>query len=149
MSKTEKGKRGRRAMTFLWVCLGILGVLIVVGLAALGITEPERRQGRELPIAKVEFAKVADGTYVGSYEGGMYKMRQNAVDVTVEGGRVTTISVKSAKFPAPQVTDPLFERVVQAQSLQVDTISGATITSKAFLKSVEDALLGGGVTPSK
>jgi len=34
----------------------------------------------------------------------------------------------------------LYDRVVQAQSLQVDTISGSTLTSKAYLKAVEDAL---------
>jgi uncharacterized protein with FMN-binding domain len=133
----------------LWVFLGIVAVLVVVALAALGITEPERRQGRELPIAKVDFAKVADGTYAGSYAGGMYGWRQNTVDVTVSGGRVTTIVVESAKFPSPQVTDPLYAEVVKAQSLQVDTISGATITSKAFLKSVEDALLHGAAAPKK
>jgi uncharacterized protein with FMN-binding domain len=31
--------------------------------------------------------------------------------------------------------------VIDAQSLQVDTISGATLTSKAYLKAVENALL--------
>jgi uncharacterized protein with FMN-binding domain len=35
----------------------------------------------------------------------------------------------------------LYDRVVQAQSLQVDTISGATLTSKAWLQAVENALL--------
>jgi major membrane immunogen (membrane-anchored lipoprotein) len=31
-------------------------------------------------------------------------------------------------------------RVIREQSLQVDTISGATLTSKAFLKAIENAL---------
>jgi uncharacterized protein with FMN-binding domain len=35
----------------------------------------------------------------------------------------------------------LYERVIQSQSLQVDTISGATLTSKAYLQCVENALL--------
>lgn len=30
---------------------------------------------------------------------------------------------------------------IEAQSLQVDTVSGATLTSKAYLKSVENALM--------
>jgi uncharacterized protein with FMN-binding domain len=38
------------------------------------------------------------------------------------------------------MTGLLFERLIKAQTLQVDTISGATITSKAYLKSVEEAL---------
>jgi uncharacterized protein with FMN-binding domain len=41
----------------------------------------------------------------------------------------------------PAFTDELFSRVIRAQSLQVDLMSGAAITSKAYLKSVERALL--------
>jgi uncharacterized protein with FMN-binding domain len=45
--------------------------------------------------------------------------------------------------PAAKNTDheTLYDRVIQAQSLQVDTISGATLTSKAYLQAVENALI--------
>ncbi len=35
----------------------------------------------------------------------------------------------------------LNDRVIESQSLQVDTISGATLSSKAYLQAVENALL--------
>jgi uncharacterized protein with FMN-binding domain len=35
----------------------------------------------------------------------------------------------------------LYSRVIAQQSLQVDTISGATLTSKAYLQAVENALV--------
>jgi len=125
----------------LWVLLGIVGLLVVVALVALGVTEPERRQARNLPIADVEFSKLADGTYAGSYEGGMYKWRANEVAVTVQDGKVTDIEVtKSVQKPIPEVTGPLFDSVIREQSLKVDTVSQATLTSKSFLKSIEDAL---------
>jgi uncharacterized protein with FMN-binding domain len=49
----------------------------------------------------------------------------------------------ASKDPAAKNTqaEVLYERVIQAQSLQVDTISSATLTSKAYLKAVENALL--------
>lgn len=34
----------------------------------------------------------------------------------------------------------LFDEVIKSQTLQVDVISGATLTSKAHLKALEDAL---------
>jgi uncharacterized protein with FMN-binding domain len=34
----------------------------------------------------------------------------------------------------------LFRHVIESQSLQVDVISGATLTSKAHLKALENAL---------
>jgi len=134
----DKASRKGRA---LGVVLIVLGVIVAVLLGALAVTEPERREGRNLPIGVVDFAATPNGTYLGKYDGGMWKMRANEVRVTVSAGKVTDIDVvKSANKPVPEITGPLFDRVRKAQSLQVDTISGATITSKSFLKSVENAL---------
>ncbi|WP_368487958.1 FMN-binding protein [Clostridium sp. BJN0013] len=36
--------------------------------------------------------------------------------------------------------EDLFQKVIELQSLQVDIISGATLTSKAHLKALENAL---------
>jgi len=73
----------------------------------------------------------------------MYKWRANECDVTVSNGRVTDIRLVGSKDPADKNTqhEVLYDRVIQAQSLQVDTISSATLTSKAYLQAVENALL--------
>ena len=75
----------------------------------------------------------------------MYKWRANKVQVTVSSGSVTDIKKLGEKKAEcgekPELTGELFNRVIEAQSLQVDTVSGATLTSKAYLKSVEDALM--------
>lgn len=123
----------------------ILGIVVVIGLGlggALIFTSGERREGRSLPITDVDFKKLNDGTYIGEYEGGMNKWRTNEVEVTVSSGKVTDIKLlKHKENRPPEFTDKLYNRVIKSQSLQVDTISGATITSKAYLKSVENALL--------
>ena len=73
----------------------------------------------------------------------MYKWRANECDVTVTGGKVTGIELAGSGDPGAENTDyeMLFERVIEEQSLQVDTISSATLTSKAYLQCVENALL--------
>lgn len=123
--------------------LAVLIFLIIVGLGgALVFTSGERREGKNLPIADIDFKKLNDGTYIGVYEGGMKKLRANKVQVTVSLGRVTDIKILEHKEnQKPEFTGKLYDRVIKAQSLQVDTISGATITSKAYLKSVENALI--------
>jgi len=73
----------------------------------------------------------------------MYKWRANKIQVTVSSGKVTGIKTLSSKEDPEgknTIQEPLFNRVIEAQSLQVDTISGATLTSKAFLQGVENAL---------
>lgn len=131
----RKGKIG--------MVIAILAILVVAGLGGAFIfTSGERREGRDLPIAAIDFKSLNDGTYIGEYEGGRFKMRTNEVQVTVSSGKVTDITIlKHKENQSPEFTGKLYDRVIKAQSLQVDTISGATITSKAYLKSVEDALL--------
>jgi len=140
---SKEGKKRRRGLRITLIVLtSIIALLVVGSLVALGVTEPERREGRTVPIVAVDFAAVPSGTYRGKYEGGMFRWRANEVKVTVANGKVTDIAVvESAVKPVPEeILEPLFKNVIAAQSLQVDTISQATITSKSYLKSVEDAL---------
>jgi len=73
----------------------------------------------------------------------MYKWRANECQVPVSSGKVTGIQLVGSKDPGGKNTqhEVLYDRVIQAQSLQVDTISGATLTSKAYLQAVENALI--------
>lgn len=133
-------KTKRKGKMTMW----IIALVVLLGASAGGallFTEGERREGRNLPIQAVDFKNLKDGTYVGTYEGGKYKLRANRVQVTVSSGKVTDIKLLMHKENRPpDFTGNLYGKVIASQSLQVDTVSGATITSKAYLKSVEDAL---------
>jgi uncharacterized protein with FMN-binding domain len=48
--------------------------------------------------------------------------------------------VKDVAIPKPEWAKQLFDKVIEKQNTDVDVISGATITSKAYLKSIENAL---------
>lgn len=124
-----------------------LGAVVVVAGSAGGIgwskLMKEHHEARNLPLNAVDFSQLKDGTYHGVYEGGMYKWRKNECDVTVTNGKVTDIKLVSSKDPGGKNAkqQELYDRVIAAQSLQVDTISQATLTSKAYLQAVENALL--------
>lgn len=130
----KKGKIGMIIIT--------LVAIVVVGMGgAILFTNGERKEGKDLSIADVDFTKLKDGTYIGEYEGGRYKLRSNEVQVTVSSGKVTDIKIlKHKENQKPEFTGRLYDQIIQSQTLQVDTVSGATITSKAYLKSVESAL---------
>lgn len=133
----------------MWILLILLGV-IGAGLAAgFFIDAPNRREIREMPIAAVDFEGLRDGTYEGYFDGGGSAMRAARVRVTVAAGAVTDIEVlegaidaegKLQELSGGLTVDDLFGRVVEAQTLRVDTVTGATLTSKAHLKALEDAL---------
>jgi len=127
----------------------LLALLIVVLILAVGggvgwwLLDREHREARGLPLNAVDFGKLSDGVYEGLYEGGMYRWRRNECAVTVRDGKVVDIALTGSQDPGAEnaKAETLYERVIAAQSLQVDTLSSATLTSKAYLQCVENALL--------
>jgi len=125
------------------IALTVVAVLGAAGGIGWSRLSKEHREARSLPLNAVDFSKLNDGTYHGAYEGGMYKWRANECQVTVSSGKATDIQLAGSKDPGGKNTqhEALYDRAIQAQSLQVDTISGATLTSKAYLQAVENALV--------
>jgi uncharacterized protein with FMN-binding domain len=126
------------------IALTVVAVLGIAGGIGWSNLSKEHREARSLPLNAVDFGKLNDGTYHGTYAGGMYKWRPNECQVTVASGKVSDIQLLVSQDPGGKNTQhkALYDRVIQAQSLQVDTISGATLTSKAYLQAVENALVG-------
>lgn len=136
----QNKKKGKFKMLKI-ILLGIVAIVIIGGIIGRSFLSKEHREAINLPIAVVKFNQLNDGTYIGEYEGGMYKWRTSEVKVTVSSGKVTDIELlKNIENRPPEFTNKLFDRVITSQSLQVDAISGATLTSKAYLKSVENAV---------
>lgn len=126
-----------------FIALPILGILAIVAGIGWARLSKEHKEARSLPLNAVDFSRLTDGSFHGDYAGGMYKWRQNACDVLVKGGRVIEIQLEKSQTPGAKNMEPkiLYDRVIEAQSLQVDTISMATLDSKAYLQAVENALL--------
>jgi uncharacterized protein with FMN-binding domain len=91
----------------------------------------------------VEFsgAVLNDGTYEGSADG---YSGTTTVSVTVSGGQVTAIDVVS-ESDSPQFfsrAESLLDDIINGQTLEVDTVSGATFSSAGLINAVYDALNG-------
>ena len=143
MSKQRKITRRDFLRVSALATAGAVTVLGAAGGVGWSLLSKEHQEAKSLPLNAVDFSKLNDGTYHGVYEGGMYKWRANECDVTVTNGQVTDIQLVGSQDPGTENTDceMLYDRVIEAQSLQVDTISGATLTSKAYLQCVENALI--------
>ncbi len=132
----------------MWVLI-VLGVLVAgIGIGFL-VMEPGRREAWNLTFADLDFTSLRDGTYTGAYKGTRDSLRNCKVEVTVASGKVAAVKVlegvlakgdKPVDLRGGQTIDTLFNRVIDQQTLKVDVISGATITSKVHLKAVEHAL---------
>jgi uncharacterized protein with FMN-binding domain len=94
--------------------------------------------GSKLEINEVKLSTLSDGVYNGKYEAGRWT---NEVVVTVKDHKIVKIDlVKDVLFSKPEVTREIFNKVIEKQNTMVDAISSSTVTSKAYLKSIENAL---------
>lgn len=110
------------------VAVGCLGFYITRGL----------KEGQSLIVNPVSVAQLADGQYEGNYGKGRW---QNEVRVTMKDSRITQIEVlKSVLFERPEVTKDIIDKVIEKQNITIDVMTGATVTSKSYLKAIEDAL---------
>ena len=114
----------------------ILFVLIISGTAFYMTSGLNSR--KDMIISPIHFSQLEDGVYKGKYNGGRWS---NEVNVTLKNKKITQIAiVKKVVFENPVVSSELFNKVIKKQDTNVDIISGATVTSKAYLKSIENAL---------
>ncbi len=114
--------------------VGIIAVVILIilggGFIALQRGLPEMQ---ELVISDVDPEALPDGEYTGEFS--RYRW-SNKVKVTIEEGRIVAIEPENGG----NLERELSEQIMARQSLQVDIQTGATVSSNAFLKAVEDAL---------
>lgn len=126
--------------------LKIFGIFLVIvilfGGAASFIFMRELNEVKNFAINDVNPTVLDDGIYHGKMSAGL---RTNELAVTVKGHRIVRIDiVKDAMFPVKEsrltVYPELFREVIEKQSTKVDVVSGATVTTKQYLKSIENAL---------
>lgn len=119
--------------------LGLIFLLIVV-IAAAGVFYVSRglEEGLNVEINPVNLSEVEDGVYTGRNDFGRWT---NELIVKVENHKITNIEIKKdVKIANPELSSKIFQKVIEAQNTTVDAVSGGTVTSKAYLKSIENAL---------
>jgi uncharacterized protein with FMN-binding domain len=102
-------------------------------------TEPELEEEQ---LAAVLEANYEDGVYTGSAQGygGLI-----TVQVTVEGGQIVSVEILSADGETTSFFNRamgVVELVLTQQTWEVDTISGATYSSRGILGAIQTALTG-------
>ncbi len=126
--KVRKNKRLRVT----GVILALLLIIVGGGYIAASRGLPEMQ---EIVINDVSPDQISDGVYSGEFNRYRWEYR---VEVTVQSGKIVNIKLDDGGTLEQDLTD----RIIANQSLDVDINTGATVSSKAFLKAVETALSG-------
>lgn len=121
--------------------LVVLGVIVFLGLIAwLGFNHKfneMRKSLNEYTLNTIDLNSIPDGTYPGSC-----KFFLVAVDliVQIKDHKITDISIVKQSSGKGYQGRQVIDRVIKNQSLQVDTKTGATGSSKCILIAIDKAL---------
>lgn len=116
----------------------ILAGLIICGLIAWSLFQSSLRQElAAISISQPDLSRIPDGTYIDEYEMAPVLVR---LEVVVADKSLRSINLLQHDNGLGQSAEAIIDSVIDHQSLAVDTVSGATVSSKCILKAIEQAL---------
>ena len=132
----------------------LMSLVVIVGLM-LGYNSVLEARAKDEEIAKLN-AKIENTESLededsknGSYKDGTYTGEADgfggtvAVEVTVKDGKIEAVEVTSAEKEDSAylaMAEDIIPKIIEAQSAEVDTISGATFSSTGIKNAAEQAL---------
>lgn len=132
----------------------LMSLVVIVGLI-LGYNSVLEARAKDEEIAKLN-AKIENTESLededsknGSYKDGTYTGEADgfggtvAVEVTVKDGKIEVVEVTSAEKEDSAylaMAEDIIPKIIEAQSAEVDTISGATFSSTGIKNAAEQAL---------
>ena len=108
--------------------------------AQIAEVEAANREVRRQMADAENASPYADGVYEGTAEGFGGPV---SVEVTIDGGDITGIRLLDVSGEDPAYltqVESLLDQIMLTQGVNVDTISGATFTSKGLIHAVTEAL---------
>ncbi len=123
----------------------ILSIVVVVflcfGIAVYFTIKSESNKSiNSIQISNIDLSSVDNGSYLGECTSGPCYAK---VKVNVKNQKIDKISILEHKNGMGSKAESIVDDVINKQSLKVDTVSGATISSKVILKSIENAIIEG------
>jgi len=119
------------------ILLLITGILIIGVYLGNKVIESNLKELAQFEMTDIAIEELSDGYYKGSFSEFPISVE---VGVTVSHGKIDSIDLLKHTNGQGADAEKITNKVIDAQSLQVDTISGATYSSKAIFKAVENAL---------
>ncbi|MDF2593433.1 MAG: hypothetical protein K0S75_2899 [Clostridia bacterium] len=120
------------------IILVVIVAVIVTAWGAATYIQSNLEALSDLTISSVDLSKMKDGTYEGSYKAFPVEA---VVDVKISNHAIVGIDLVKHINGQGGDAEVIPDKVIEAQSLEVDFISGATYSSKVILKAIEDAFI--------
>lgn len=116
-----------------WVITGVLAVFVLLA-AVVAANLPKPLQASD---SSFDLNALADGVYEGECDNGLVFVR---VEVEVLNHAIANVRILEHRNGMGQAAESIVNSVTSRQSVEVDTVSGATFSSRTILNAIENAL---------
>jgi uncharacterized protein with FMN-binding domain len=135
----KRGGTGlKKAHKILLIVLIVVTALAITGKIVISNIEKNLDGLTELEMEQIDLTQASDGTYFGSYDAFPISAE---VKVEVLNNKIDKIEIIKHDNGQGGDAESIVKDIIERQSLDVDTVSGATYSSIVILKAVEDALV--------
>lgn len=127
-----------KVMKIVLIILAVIILLAVVCAIFISQINKNLEELSDIPLDNVDLSVIPSGIYAGSYNAFPIAVE---VEVKVQDNKIIAINLIKHRNGQGKAAEAISEMVVDAQSLKVDAISGATYSSKVILLAIKDALM--------
>jgi uncharacterized protein with FMN-binding domain len=127
----------KKKYVVLIIIVGVILAMVITTVVIIKNMETKLEQLALTEVPEIDLSTVKDGIYNGSYQ--VFPIAVE-VKVTVKNHAISEITLIKHTNGQGKPAEVIIDQVITKQSLQVDSISGATYSSKVILKAIENAL---------
>ena len=122
------------------VLIGIAAVIVLFIILFLVIACKEYMEVNAIDKTPVNISEVEDGVYEGYSETSLVKVRAR---VTVTDGKIENIEILEHQCGKGKPANAIAEEIARRNDIEVDAVSGATVSSEVIKDAVRNALREG------
>ena len=123
-----------------YIIISVIGIVVVCSVLAINYIKKisnYKEKVNNIVIEEVNLDNKKDGKYIGEFDADVISAK---VEVEIKNKKINNINILEHKNERGTPAEVIPKKVVDAQSLKVDVVSGATNSSKVILKAIENAL---------
>ncbi len=124
--------KNKKKMMIIFCC-----IILFLFLAGKIVITSLVNEVNKISIINPNLSNISDGNYIGEYSIMPVYVK---VEVTVENHEFMNINILKHDNGLGSSAESITNDIIQNQSLNVDAVSGATVSSKCILKAIENAI---------
>ena len=117
--------------------IAVVIIIVLIGGIFLSIVCKEYNEVKAIDRSPVSIGDVNDGVYEGCCETALVKVR---VKVEVSQGRIENVEILEHQCGKGKPAEVIAKDIADKNDIEVDAVSGATVSSEAIKAAVRDAL---------